>query len=122
MSIAAYFDDLPGDRREPMQELWQAIAGNIPAGFTPEFCYNMPSFVIPHALYPAGYHGNPKLPLAFISIASQKNFIVMHHMGLYTNKDLLDWFTAEYPKYSNYKLDMGKGCVRFKKPDQIRLT
>jgi hypothetical protein len=121
MSIAAYFDDLPDDRKAPMQGLWKAIENNIPEGFAAQFYYGMPSFVIPHSVYPAGYHCDPKLPLGFIYIGSQKNFIVMHHLGLYANKELLDWFTAEYPKHSKYKLDMGKGCVRFKKPDQIPL-
>ncbi|MES2379229.1 MAG: DUF1801 domain-containing protein [Bacteroidota bacterium] len=121
MSIAAYFNDLPDDRKAPMQALWKAISDNIPEGFAAQFCYGMPGFVIPHSVYPAGYHCDPKLPLGFIYIGSQKNFIVMHHLGLYANKGLLDWFTAEYPKHSKYKLDMGKGCVRFKKPDQIPL-
>jgi uncharacterized protein YdhG (YjbR/CyaY superfamily) len=121
MSIADYFDNLPDDRKAPMQALWKAIADNIPEGFTELFYYGMPGFVIPHSVYPAGYHANPKLPLGFIYIGSQKNFIVMHHLGLYGDKSLLDWFIAEYPKHSKYKLDMGKGCVRFKKPDEIPL-
>jgi hypothetical protein len=79
----------------------------------------MPSFVVPHSLYPAGYHCDPKLPLSFISIASQKNYMVMHHLGLYANQGLLDWFTAEYAKRVKTKPDMGKGCIRFKKPELI---
>ncbi|MGF7080054.1 DUF1801 domain-containing protein [Mucilaginibacter sp. UYCu711] len=122
MSITAYFNNLPDDRKAPMQALWEAIEDNIPEGFAEQFYYGMPGFVIPHSVYPAGYHGDPKLPLGFIYIGSQKNFIVMHHLGLYANKELLDWFTAEYPKHSKFKLDMGKGCVRFKKPDQIPLA
>jgi hypothetical protein len=121
MSIAAYFNNLPDERKAPMHALWKAIADNIPEGFIELFYYGMPGFVIPHSVYPAGYHCDPKLPLGFIYIGSQKNFIVMHHLGLYANKELLDWFTAEYPKHSKYKLDMGKGCVRFKKPDEIPL-
>jgi hypothetical protein len=121
MSITAYFDNLQEDRKAPMQALWKTIEDNIPEGFTAQFYYGMPGFVIPHSVYPAGYHCDPKLPLGFIYIGSQKNFIVMHHLGLYANKALLDWFTDEYPKHSKYKLDMGKGCVRFKKPDQIPL-
>lgn len=121
MEIQDYFDALPADRKEPMLALWNAIGDNIPEGFEPQMCYNMPSYVIPHSLYPAGYHCDPKLPLGYISITSQKNFISMHHLGLYGSKDLLDWFVAEYPKYSKWKLDMGKGCVRFKKPDDIPL-
>jgi hypothetical protein len=122
MSIQDYFDDLPDDRKEPILALWKALVDHIPKGFEAQMCYNMPSFVVPHSLYPAGHHSNAKLPLSFINIGSQKNFIVVHHLGLYANKDLLDWFTAEYPKHSKFKLDMGKGCVRFKKPDEIPLT
>jgi len=82
-------------------------------------CYGMLGYVVPHSLYPAGYHCDPKLPLGFMNIASQKNFIAVYHMGVYANKKLLDWFVHEYPKYSTAKLDMGKSCIRFKKTDQI---
>ena len=81
--------------------------------------YGMVGYVVPHSIYPPGYHCDPKLPLGFIALASQKNFIALHHMGLYGSPKLLEWFTNEYPKHSKTKLDMGKGCVRFKKPDQI---
>ncbi len=69
--------------------------------------------------YPAGYHCDPKQALPFISIASQKNFIAIYHMGIYSDPKLLEWFTAEYPKHSKTKLDMGKSCIRFKKPEAI---
>jgi len=121
MELQAYFDDLPEERKAPMLQLWQVLTDNIPAGFEARMCYKMPSFVIPHTVYPAGYHCDPKLPLGFISLASQKNYIVMHHMGLYANNELLEWFTAEYSKRVKTKLDMGKGCVRFKKPELIPL-
>ena len=79
----------------------------------------MIGYVVPHKLYPDGYHCNPKLPLPFIAIASQKNFIALYHMGIYINPLLLEWFTTEYSKQFSYKLDMGKSCIRFKKMDQI---
>lgn len=79
----------------------------------------MIGYVVPHSLYPPGYHVNPTLPLPFINIASQKNYIAMYHMGLYANKQLLDWFVAEYPKHSPRKLDMGKSCIRFKNMETI---
>ncbi len=81
--------------------------------------YGMIGYVVPHTIYPDGYHCNPKLPLPFINIASQKNFIAIYHMGIYANKDLLDWFTSEFPKHSNLRLDMGKSCIRFKKTKDI---
>ena len=91
----------------------------FPAGFNEELNYGMPGWVVPHSLYPGGYHVNPKLPLPFASIASQKNFIGFYHMGVYANPELLAWFKEEYGKRCKYKLDMGKSCVRLKRMDDI---
>ena len=102
-----------------MDKLREVILENLPKGFEEQLCYNMPSYVVPHSLYPAGYHCNPKLPLNFMALVSQKGAISMHHMGLYGSPELLEWFTAEHAKAGVGKLDMGKGCVRFKKPEQI---
>jgi len=114
-----YIASLQEDRREAVQKLRDVINKNLPEGFSEGIGYGMLGWAVPHSVYPAGYHCNPALPLPFISIASQKNFIAIHHMGLYSSKDLLDWFIAEYPKHVDTKLDMGKGCVRFKKIDTI---
>ena len=115
----AYVDSLPEDRKKVMHELRKVILKNLPKGFQEEMSYGMIGYVIPHTLYPAGYHCKPELPLPFLNIASQKNFIAVYHMGMYADKKLLDWFTAEFPKHSKAKLDMGKSCIRFKKPEQI---
>ena len=114
-----YIGQIPEDRRQAIINLRNAILNNLPKGFTETIGYGMIGYVIPHSLYPKGYHCDPKLPLPFINIASQKNYITLYHMGIYVNKKLLDWFTAEYEKQSTVKLDMGKGCFRFKKPEQI---
>lgn len=114
-----YVNSLPEDRKEAITQLRKIILKNIPKGFQEAMSYGMLGYVIPHKLYPAGYHCNPELPLPFISLASQKNFIALYHMGMYADKKLLDWFTSEYPKHSKAKLDMGKSCIRFKKMDQI---
>jgi uncharacterized protein YdhG (YjbR/CyaY superfamily) len=114
-----YVNSLPEDRKEAITQLRKIILKNIPKGFQEAISYGMLGYVIPHTLYPAGYHCNPELPLPFISLASQKNFIALYHMGMYEDKKLLDWFTSEYPKHSKAKLDMGKSCIRFKKIDQI---
>jgi hypothetical protein len=116
-----YLDSLPAERRLPMLELRKAILKNLPKGFAEEMSYGMIGYVVPHSLYPAGYHCDPKLPLPFLSIASQKNYVAVYHMGLYADKALLDWFTAEYPKQAKGKPDMGKSCIRFKKPEEIPL-
>ncbi|MFN7674831.1 DUF1801 domain-containing protein [Flavobacterium sp.] len=114
-----YLSNLPDDRKEVMQKLRNSIIENIPQGFEEVMSYGMLGFVIPHSIYPEGYHCDPKLPLPFINLASQKNFIALYHMGIYADNQLLEWFVAEYPKNSKTKLDMGKSCIRFKKLDDI---
>ncbi len=76
-------------------------------------------YVVPHSLYPAGYHVQPELPLPFINLASQKNFIALYHSGIYADPALMNWFKNEYPIHCKRKLDMGKSCVRFKSMDDI---
>lgn len=114
-----YFETLPEDRKPAMNELRKQIKKNIPKGFKETIGYGMVGFVVPHSKYPAGYHCDPKLPLPFLGMASQKNFIAVYHMGIYAEPKLLKWFTTEFPKHSDKKLDMGKSCIRFKKPEQI---
>lgn len=114
-----YLNLLPEERKIAFLKLRESILSNIPKGFTEEMNYGMLGYVVPHSIYPKGYHCNAKLPLPFINIASQKNFISFYHMGIYADKKLFDWFVAEYPKHSNAKLDIGKSCIRFKKMDAI---
>ena len=114
-----YLTELPEDRKEPIQKLRQKILDNLPQGVEEAMSYGMLGFVVPHSVYPDGYHCDPKTPLPFMNLASQKNFIALYHMGMYAKKDLINWFTAEYDKKCKYKLDMGKSCVRFKKIDDI---
>ncbi len=114
-----YIDGLPEDRKKPMTELRKVINKNLPKGFKETMGYGNLGWVVPHSAYPAGYHCDPKLPLPFLGIASQKNFIAVYHMGIYANPTLLKWFVEEFPKHSKAKLDMGKSCIRFKKPEQI---
>lgn len=114
-----YLASLPEDRQEPMQRLRDVLEKHLPEGFEFGMSYGMPAFVVPHSMYPAGYHCKPEEPLPFISLASQKNFIALYHMGIYADPALLEWFVGEYPKYVKSKLDMGKSCIRFKKPADI---
>jgi hypothetical protein len=114
-----YIRQIPEERKPVFSELREVLRKNLPEGFTEELTYGMISYVVPHSTYPAGYHVNPKIPLPFISIASQKNFIAMYHSGLYVDSKLDEWFREEYAKRARTKLDMGKSCVRFKKPDDI---
>jgi hypothetical protein len=114
-----YFKSLPEDRQKAMNELRKVIRKNLPKGFKESMGYGMVGYCVPHSLYPAGYHCAPEQPLPFLGLASQKNFIAVYHMGIYADPKLLKWFTTEFSKHSKSKLDMGKSCIRFKKPDQI---
>lgn len=114
-----YLAGLPTDRKEAMEKLRKTLAKNLPKGFKETMAYGMLCYVVPHTIYPQGYHCNPEQALPFISLASQKNFIALYHMGIYADPKLLKWFTDEYSKTSKTKIDMGKSCIRFKKPDQI---
>jgi uncharacterized protein YdhG (YjbR/CyaY superfamily) len=118
-TVDEYFEGLPDERKKPMTELRKTILKNLPKGFKEGMSYGMVGYVVPHSKYPAGYHCDPKLALPFMSIASQKNFVALYHMGIYANPKLQKWFTDEYAKQVPSKLDMGKGCIRFKKPEQI---
>ena len=114
-----YIEQIPEDRKSAFSRLRQTILDNLPKGFKEEMSYGMIGYVVPKSIYPQGYHCDTKLPLPFINIASQKNFMALYHMGIYADKEILDWLTTEYPKYSKLKLDMGKSCIRFKKPELI---
>lgn len=116
-----YIKAIPEERQPIMRALRKVIKDNLPKGFSEEINYGMIGYVIPHSLYPDGYHCDPKLPLPFMNIASQKNFIAIYHSGIYADQELMNWFVNEYPKYVKTKLDMGKSCIRFKKIDQIPL-
>lgn len=118
-SVEQYITELPEDRQKAINELRKVIKKNMPKGFQETMNYGMIGYVVPHSKYPAGYHCNPKDPLPFMNIASQKNSINVYHMGIYANSKLLKWFTNEHAKASSKKLDMGKSCIRYKKPEDI---
>lgn len=110
---------MPEERKEAFNKLHQVIVANLPEGFAPGISYGGLGYVVPHTVYPSGYHCKPIEPLPFAGIASQKNSINFYHMGMYAQPELYDWFVNEFPKYSSRKLDIGKSCVRFKKVDDI---
>ncbi len=114
-----YISKLPEDRQVAISKLRDIINDRLPSDFEETMSYGMIGWVVPHSIYPDGYHCDPKLPLPFLSVASQKNFIALYHMGIYANQELYDWFVSEYPKHCKRKLDMGKSCIRFKKLDDI---
>lgn len=116
-----YIDSLPEDRKIIISQLRKMILKNLPKGFKEGMGYGMITYCVPHSLYPPGYHVDPKLPLGFICVASQKNHIAIYHMGLYASGSFLEWFRDEWKKVSTKNLDMGKSCIRFKKPLDVPL-
>jgi len=118
-TVEAYIAELPEERKKAITELRKVINKNLPKGFKEEMNYGYIGYVVPHSKYPAGYHCDPKLPLPFMGLASQKHFIAVYHMGVYADPKLLKWFIDEYAKAKVGKLDMGKSCIRFKKLENI---
>lgn len=118
-TVEEILERVPVERREAFQKLHQTIVDNLPEGFQAGISYGGLGYVVPHSVYPDGYHCKPEEPLPFAGIASQKHSINFYHMGLYTDSGLLEWFVAEYPKHNQRKLDMGKSCVRFKNIDAL---
>jgi hypothetical protein len=107
------------DKQQAIIKLRKLIKQSLPPGFEEGMSYGMIGYYVPHELYPAGYHCDPKLPLPFVSIAAQKNFVAIYHMGVYARPELLDWFVSEHNNRSQHKLDMGKSCIRYKKSEYI---
>ena len=118
-SVAEYLKEVPQERQEAFNKLRQTILDNLPEGFEETMSYGMIGYVVPHSLYSAGYHCSPELPLPFLSLASQKNFIGLYHMGVYTLPELYKWYQDSYANTTKYKIDMSKSCIRFKKDGAI---
>ncbi len=123
MSVQDYIENIESqEKKEAIQNLREVILKNLPEGFEETINYGMIGYVVPHSIYPKGYHCKPELPLPFINLAAQKNFIALYHMGIYADKSLMDWFVSEFSKHTDSKLDMGKSCIRFKKIQKIPYT
>jgi succinate dehydrogenase flavin-adding protein (antitoxin of CptAB toxin-antitoxin module) len=119
MFIEQYIANIPTEHRDKFIRLMEVLRENLPDGFEETESYGMVGYVVPQTIYPDGYHCAPKLPLPFLTIACQKNFIAVYHMGIYSDEHLLNWFVEEFPKHSSKKLDMGKSCIRFKHGQEI---
>lgn len=119
LSVEEYLEQVAEDKKATFVSLRNIIKKNIPKGFEERMSYGMLGYVVPHDIFPSGYHCDPKLPLPFVNLAAQKNFIAIYHMGIYASPELMEWFTSEHAKRSTKKLDMGKSCIRYKKPEDI---
>jgi uncharacterized protein YdhG (YjbR/CyaY superfamily) len=114
-----YMNELPEDRKEPMERLRKIIKENLPEGFVETMWYGMICYVVPLSRYPLGYLEDKKTPLPFMALASQKQHISLYHMGAYGEDSLAKWFKEQYEEKVGNKLDMGKSCFRFRNMKKV---
>ena len=119
-TVEQYLAELPADRREVLQAIRAVILANLPPGIAEGMQYGMIGYFVPHSVYPPGYHCDPKQPLPFAALASQKNYISIYLGCIYCDGEHEAWFRAAWAK-TGKKLDMGKSCVRCKKIDDVPL-
>jgi hypothetical protein len=119
-TVDQYLAELPGDRRDAISALRKVILKNLPKGYEEGMDYGMIGYHVPHSIYPPGYHCNPKQPLPFAALASQKNHMAFYLMCMYGDSEYETWLREAWAK-SGKKLDMGKSCIRFKKLDDVPL-
>lgn len=120
VTVNAYLSELSPDRRASIEAVRKVILANLDHDYEEGIQYGMIGYFIPHRIYPAGYHCDPKQPLPFVGLASQKNHISLYMMCLYGDGSLATWFQSEWKK-TGKKLDMGKSCIRFKTSDDLAL-
>jgi hypothetical protein len=119
-SVAEYLEQLPKDRRAAISKVRAVIRKNLPKGFAEQMAYGMIGYVVPHKLYPAGYHCDPKQPLPFACLGSQKNYMSLYLMSVYGDAEMAAWMREQFQARGK-KLDMGKSCIRFKKLEDLPL-
>ena len=126
-TVKEYLASLPEERRAAIGAVRDVILKNLDSGYEEGISYGMIGYFVPHRLYPAGYHCDPKQPLPFAVLGSQKNYMSLHLMCLYSGGDpggpaasLQEWFRTEWAR-TGKKLDMGKACINFKRADDLAL-
>jgi hypothetical protein len=119
-TVQEYLANLPPDRRLAISAVRDVILTNLPAGYEEVMQYGMIDYVVPHNIYPAGYHCDPSKPLSYAMLGSQKNHMAIYLCNVYGHKETETWFRKAFAA-SGKKLDMGKSCVRFKKVEQLPL-
>lgn len=120
-TVEQYVSALPEDRREAIQAIRKTILKNLPKGYEEGMQYGMIGYYVPHSIYPDGYHCDPKQPLPFASVASQKNHMALYLMCTYIDQEQDGWFRKAW-EATGKKLDMGKSCVRFKRIEDVPLS
>ncbi len=119
-TVEKYLAELPADRREALSKIRAVILKNLPKGLEEGMQYGMIGYYVPHSVYPAGYHCDPKQPLPFACLASQKNYISLYLLTLYDGGEHRAWFVDAWNR-AGKKLDLGKCCIRFKRIDDVPL-
>jgi Domain of unknown function (DU1801) len=119
-TVPAYLKELPEDRRPAISAIRDVIRKNLNPGFEEGMLYGMIGYYVPHSLYPAGYHCDPKQPLSFACLASQKNYMSLYMLSCDGSGDEGSWLREQFAK-AGKKLDMGKSCIRFKKLEDLPL-
>jgi len=126
-TVDAYLKSLPEDRRAAIDAVRQVILKNLDGGYEEGMQYGMIGYYVPHRVYPKGYHCDPKQPLPFAALGSQKNYMALYLMSVYcgcadgsAGGKHADWFREAWAK-TGKKLDMGKSCIRFKKVEDLAL-
>jgi hypothetical protein len=119
-TVEQYLQALPVDRRAAINAVREVILGSLPKGYEERITYGMIGYVVPHSLYPKGYHCDPKQPLPLAFLGSQKNHMAIYLMNVYGDPATEKWFRKAW-EASGKKLDMGKSCVRFKKVEDVAL-
>lgn len=118
-TYSEYLSQVEPEIRQTYDKIYKTIKDNIPGGFVEMIQYGMPSFVVPYSIYPDGYQCKPKTELPFIALAANKKFISLHNFAITVDAELSEWLNQEYIKIFNKKPDMGKGCIRFKKLNDV---
>jgi Domain of unknown function (DU1801) len=119
-TVAEYLAELPEDRRKAIETVRQVVLKNLDSHYEEGMQYGMIGYYVPHRVYPAGYHCDPKQPLPFASLGSQKNHMALYLMCIYGDTNQSNWFQEAWAK-TGKKLDMGKSCVRFKRVEDLAL-
>jgi uncharacterized protein YdhG (YjbR/CyaY superfamily) len=119
-TVDEYVKGLPEDRRKAISALRKVILNNLPEGYQECMSYGMIGYVVPHSIYPKGYQCNPKLPLPFVNLGSQKNHMALYLMCIYGDAKADRGFRKAWEK-TGRKLDAGKGCIRFRRLEDVPL-
>jgi hypothetical protein len=117
-TVAEYLSELSEDRRKAIQSVRKVIRKSLPKGIRETMSWGMIAYEIPLKIHPKTYNGKP---LLYAALGSQKNYMVLHSPSVYVDKKTEMKFRRQV-KADGKKLDLGGGCIRFKKVDDLSLS